>query len=1109
MHQSIYWLLLSLALLSGCSSKSSSTEEPVAPGSLQLSTVIHAPSSASKVDQVHLSVQVLNADAPSSILGVFAAVSTCAPVTITGVDESSIAKNNISLTSSILDYAQEVGPGEACWNGVEGATLACGETCNQTIRYSTIDKAKTGSIYGDLIFTAESGGASIQSLLKIDTVFDDSAIQQSLPAGLNSNFSIRPNGQFTLELNNNSNQALNTIYVDLSGINNLLEDTMAYELTSSDGYYDAKLQRWIFLGIEPNKTTSFSYILKDTLAQKFKDDPYLQTTLINNSSNNPVISIGATNRQQVYPAIIVNTLPYDYVQNKSKLFLDQTQMQDMIQLNLPSNSLGSLVLSSLTDKLPEGVSISSNLAQGQLLKPGEALVIAAKANPQAIGNTGKVSLTFTGGNGQLFSDSFDISLNAMTTLTNQQNNLILVGSSDLANPISVVELQIHNSGKFDAQLPADLLTAFNLDGLSLASNVSQTCQNKDLKPGDSCTITLVAPTGMNKIADIKTIGDGKNILADISLAKIQVLENSSDVAIVAPKAFPNKIKANESVNYEVSITPVTGDLEVQTIEHPAGIDASQCQWVGETLPVDNLLKDGMTYTYQCAVTPAAGESITGKISIDVKQGETTVEVDTPVIQTEGVNENELPINGINVNSAVVFGLGSDVTFTVKNNTSTAMTGLKIDLSGLSAQLRQALVLSSLTQQDSSISYDNQTGIVTIDDILLPQDTKNVVFYLDISPDNLAALKANEDKINNNFSQKQAVRLSSQTAQDFYPPLVANSNIVEGIPTGTISLNSDNQTSFSLNNNTNEDLDIEINFADQDVQQALQQQIASIKDKGILANGSAAITLSLPADSTLLPGVYSGNLTLTETNDKQSYRYEIKLSIPNSNLTVVSSNIVADIPTEGTSETPVILRNDGRRDLFGISLSDSFIIADENGNVIDSSLISLSDPSQGGSIVSMIKPSQQATLGIELHASDSWTPNTTYYVSSQSTNLSNLEAESLFSFRVDDISPGLVIDTQSSLPDQVLPDKTLTYEALVTNDPLLDAYTYKVQDVIVNGENISFDPSLAIGANQYLFTIDAQGDKQGATLTPGQSATLKFDLSLSQGEVFTGDVIIKA
>ncbi|WP_162902185.1 DUF11 domain-containing protein, partial [Facilibium subflavum] len=413
MHQIKFWLLLSVSFLLGCSSSDSGSSSA---SSLQLNSSIQAPEQAQKGDLVHVKIKAFTngglqsvAASGDSLPGV-----ACSAIKITGVKDETTA-DNVDLKLIILDYDTQVGPGKACWNGVEGANLECGESCNQMIRYATKDASQTGSIDGKITFETLSLNTKGRTSVKINTNFINDDQRKKLPLTIIPTFKLRPNAEFTIQINNTSNETLNTVYVDFSKLNLLFPEGIDYE-SVGDGYYDATSQRWMVPGISPGKSVTLTYKLKDVVSEEL-NKVSVQSALADNSAKNPILSVGAVDYQTVYPSIGVSRLPYDYVSSKKKFVLSENQFQDSIQISLPSNAISPLTFIGIDrTSLPLGLAVESSIPEGSMLNPGETMMVRINANANVQTSSGYLGIKFLG-RGQTYGDTLSVNVNAMTTLT--------------------------------------------------------------------------------------------------------------------------------------------------------------------------------------------------------------------------------------------------------------------------------------------------------------------------------------------------------------------------------------------------------------------------------------------------------------------------------------------------------------------------------------------------------------------------------------------------------------------------------------------------------------------------------------------------------------------
>ncbi|WP_119345002.1 hypothetical protein [Facilibium subflavum] len=222
-------LLLSSAFISGCGGGGSSDDNSTSntPSTLNLSTQSDVISQAQTGSTIHEKIQATNAASSNLKVG-----ASCQPITITAINNS-VNDNRIKVDTIINEISLKTGADKACWDGSKGATLECGQSCYQLVRYYT-DKAKTANV--TLSFKTSSANIQNQTQIELSTQFseDSKIVKKALPLEILPTFEIRPDTHFNIHLNNTSNSELNSVFIDFSNLQKLLPDR--FSMKSHDGY---------------------------------------------------------------------------------------------------------------------------------------------------------------------------------------------------------------------------------------------------------------------------------------------------------------------------------------------------------------------------------------------------------------------------------------------------------------------------------------------------------------------------------------------------------------------------------------------------------------------------------------------------------------------------------------------------------------------------------------------------------------------------------------------------------------------------------------------------------------------------------------------------------
>ncbi|WP_119344932.1 hypothetical protein [Facilibium subflavum] len=521
--------------------------------------------------------------------------------------------------------------------------------------------------------------------------------------------------------------------------------------------------------IAPGKSATLSYSVSGNVT-KFLNKPEIISALKNNSENK-LIKIGAAGYLAKYPTINVSVAPYDYVAGKKQLYLSPEKLSDTISLFLPDTVISDLTLiqpdlSQIETLKANGIELVLSFTQGNTFKPAQHMSITATANEKAQTALTKFDLIFEDAQKNRYHDTLSINTDATTHLSATEHNIAL-----LTNGVPKT-LTVQNTGIFNALLPQVLTTLFNAHGLHI---IDIDCAGKILSPQTTCQIKIIATKGVDPVIDITIIGDEKNLKTGEKLITVHTFDSNSQFAEILPlTSLPDKAKVNSQLKYAVEVTPLLDLTHIKLFLSDSIASASHCMGMSNA----QTLTEGTKYIYQCNISQSEPSKVFGHVEIDSEVLPDKTMIQLPLIDVMFVKDDQLPGDGLVLQKAVVFAAGNTIDFTIKNNTGSALQGFNIDLSGLSNDFIQHLQLKN---PQKGIHYDQQAGIISVEDTLLANDQKQVSLTLALSPDALKLLNDNAQLINDNATKHQAVKLTSKSTQDYYPPLYAATELLSGLP----------------------------------------------------------------------------------------------------------------------------------------------------------------------------------------------------------------------------------------------------------------------------------------------------------------------------------------
>lgn len=988
----------------------------------------------------------------------------CPSVTL---DKVSLEGNQSGSIEAKLAINGAVGAGKQCTDGQSFATLACGQSCEQTINISGDDRAFIAgnvNIEYQIDDTLMAGAQTTNASGAVKAPFEVStAVPQNSPLIQSVKPTLFPNANVEFVLHNSSDYDYENVQILLS---QALQSNFFRAISNvKNASYDYG-QALIVGTIPAGETVAVSFDLSGIVAGQFTASDF-QAALANNSEN--YISIVGSNIKTETPMLRVFGEPY-YLSMTNIHILKPTS----VLLKPHQGALPVTIQSIDVSNLPYGVTISdsSSCKVGAKLQGAAGCDIQLDLASDATTELGGLTVQYSSNGRDRYTQTLQVSVDNTTTLTNNES-IVAMRMNEKGQP-RLTPFKITNGGNFDIQVPQDInqlltITGPDVSGLSLVN----TCGATMLKPKQSCNIQIKSDNPSTELGNYQISVIGYQNVKPSHLASFSLQPSLADLEVAERTQIPALIDETKTAQLIMDITNTGGSaITLSAVTLPNNTGSLVGLNIGDSLAPNETKR----VVYMLSKTTGQAD-IKGRLLLNFNQGEYLWQ--STNINAEFVPYEALPKDQFHLSGDTVLKPNGRVEFVVKNTSQQRLHRLAMDLSAMPESLYQHIqAFEGGIKQGKSVVFEED---------LLPSDTH--VFSFTLDADSADVLKTYLNEILNNHDS-HIIAITTVGTQSAYPALTAQVTPL-AFSASQIEFSQAGEVLLEVANLTNATFKLSL--------QNLPDGVAAHGCAVLAANSTCVLTF-VAEDSAPMQNANT-IIHIEDITQQLSYDYDLNIKVGGTSLNKISPDYI-QLPRMLENGRPTItnvtLRNTGQFDLMPVtSLSDMFTIIDaDTMQPIENEKLEIVDGTIGQSCIGGVPRHGQCVIGIQ--SNDPHMDKGKYLVvMSQVGNLviTGDPANQQFEFELTDNFNDYALTVTSPLPDYIIERKEGHYKAELTShaqNPFhIDDITLPIGDVVFSDD--------AVGAG-----YNCWNGSQGAILEEGQNCYIDFTLKAGgAGTSFAG------
>lgn len=995
---------------------------------------------------------------------------SCPSIVVTGVLFEGDTEGTISI-----DYSSgvtTVGANAACWDGSQGATLACGQTCTQDI---TVMGRTGASLKGDFKLIVSGSGQTETLKSKVDTTVVGIAANSDNFLSVVAKPEWGPNQTVVYQLSNVTSQDLEDLYIDLTDLKEKFPEIFsAIDFDSlQGGAFDPETNRINIGEIDAAQTIEISFYVDGSSQEAFNDGD-TEARFINQSAGIKIAVDGMAPMSEDSAQIKINALPMSVSDASIELI---KQGAAIIQNREQS---GEITSQGVQSDLPMGITVSGCDA-GTQLDGGESCTLTFEAEPEAQSGSSKITINFEDQDGVEYTQDIQVVVNPTTVLYNNQT--VVAQRAYAAGTPKITDVAVINAGAFEYTMPQDLTQIFNIVGPSadkltiVPSNQVPSCVGFTLTPqrenpyfGNECYIAIQSndPTADLGNYRINTIALN-NVKAGV-LSAFNLQQSFEGLDAEMTNLLPLRINTDKTGLFTVKFTNTGATaLTVGTIAPPINIQgatltlqagAGLCAQ-GTEIPV------GGDCTLSYTATGAVGDAISGEFAVSFTGGAAPIDWQSVRVNSVFHDPADLPVQTFAVMGVPNFQPGNFVNILVRNDSIRNLQSLTLDLSAMADDLFSEI--DAATFQGGH--YDSATKTVTMTTDLLYGQTHLFQFKLNKSAATPLANPTILAAISDNPSSGY-ITLTAVNAQDLKPAVNVQETAIH-FAKNALNIDQVGYYPVLLNNTSNDNYTIAVSDLPEGV------TVSGCDD--LPAGG--ACTLVFNVDQTA-SATDSGTVTITLAHDGNEQIINFPVTIQGVKLTRSNERPLGLYRKLAGGDNPkvdIVLKNIGGFDLqSGLNLADMFELRNANNVVVNAGF-----DLDNGSIACTAGVEKGHQCVLTIRSTDEATDLGVYELFTKATGNLLAQSQPLASFELYDGIEGFVPETLSTLPANLITGQEAVYTAVLVNE---SDNVYQLSQLdLPSGVNFATDTPAA-GGNCW------NGSDAGATLEHGQECVLTFTLT---------------